>query len=158
MNKLIIFSLVAIAAFFFFKKSDDMPQQLLTVYGQDEYGSVDGNVGGKCIESKCLTIYVAPWCPQCARAKPMILKLTEELRAEGVEVAVVVGSDSQKAVEDYAKKYPFPVLLDADKSFYSKTGLRGVPFFISSNNEGKIIQSVAGFNNNVADMRSRLEL
>ena len=158
MNKLIIITLVALIAFFAFKKDDTMPQQQLTVYGQDEYDSIDANIGGKCIEAKCLTVYVAPWCPQCARAKPMILTLTEELRAEGVEVSIVVGSDSQKAVEAYAKKYPFPVLLDADKSFYNKTGLRGVPFFISSNNDGKIIQSVAGFNNNVADMRSRLGL
>lgn len=158
MNKLIIISIVAVIAFFVFKKDDTMPEQQLAVYGQDEYGSLNGRIGGKCRESECLTIYVAPWCPQCARAKPMIVKLTEELRSEGREVAIVVGYDTPKAVEEYAKKYPFPVLLDADKSFYNKTGLRGVPFFISSNREGKIIQSFAGYNNSVSDMRKRLEL
>ena len=158
MNKLIIISIIAVIAFFVFKKESTMPQHQLSVYGQDEYGSIDGNIGGKCIEAKCLTIYVAPWCPQCARAKPMILELTEVLRAEGVDVSVVVGYDQAEAVEAYAKRYPFPVLLDADKSFFDKTGLRGVPFFISSNNEGKIIQSFSGFNFSVADMRSRLKL
>lgn len=158
MNKVYIISIIAIIAFFVLQTDAKMPQQQLTVYGQDEYDSIDGKIGGKCAESKCLAIYVAPWCPQCAKAKPMILKLTEELRAEGVEVAVVVGYDEPKAVEDYAKKYPFPVLLDADNSFYDKTGLRGVPFFISSNKEGKIIESMAGFMNNVDDMRTRLEL
>jgi len=163
MNKFIIISLLAIAAFLVFKKDSavfakDMPQDQLTVYGQDEYGSLDGNIGGRCPEAKCLTIYVAPWCPQCARAKPMILKLTEELRSEGVEVSVIVGSDSPKAVKNYAKKYPFPVLLDADKSFFNKTDLRGVPFFISSNRDGKIIKSHAGFYKKVSDMRNKLDL
>lgn len=66
-----------------------MPQHQLTVYGQDEYGSIDGKAGGKCPEPKCLTIYVAHWCPYCTKAKPMIVKLTEELRSEGVEVNVI---------------------------------------------------------------------
>ena len=88
----------------------------------------------------------------------MILKLTEELRSEGVDVTVVVGSDSPRAVKKYAKEYPFPVLLDADKSFFNKTRQRGVPFFISSNSEGKIIQSHAGFYNEVSQMRKKLEL
>ncbi len=157
MNKLIIISLVAVIAFFVFMKDDNMPQQQLTVYGQDEYGSIDGRVGGKCPEAKCLTIYVAPWCPYCTKAKPLIEKLTKELRSDGVEVAVIVGHDTPEAVEDYAKKYSFPVLLDADKSFYNQKKL-GVPFFISSNNEGKIIQELTGSSNNVADMRQRLEL
>jgi len=159
MNKLTIIAALAILAFFFFKSgSATMPQDQLTVFGQDEYGSIDGRIGGKCPEDKCLTVYVAPWCPQCHRAQSMILKLTEELRSEGVEVTVVVGSDSLKAVKKYAKKYPFPVLLDADKSFYNKSKQRGVPFFISSNRDGKIIQSMAGFMSRVADMRTKLEL
>lgn len=163
MNKLLIISVIAAIAFFIFKKdspflTEDMPQQQLAVFGQDEFGSIDGYVGGKCPEAKCLTVYVAPWCPQCLRAKPMILKLTEELRSEGVDVTVIVGSDSEKAVKKYARQYPFPVLLDADKSYFNKTKQRGVPFFISSNNEGKIIKSQAGFYNEVSQMREKLKL
>lgn len=160
MSKLSILSIAAIIAYFLFTidSPKDMPEHQLAIYGQDEYGPLDGNIGGRCFEEKCLTIYVAPWCPQCKRAQPMILKLTKELRAEGVNVSVVVGSDSLKAVKDYAKNYPFPVLLDADKSFYNKTKQNGVPFFISSNQKGKIIQSQAGFYNQVSEMRKRLEL
>ena len=82
MNKLIIFSICAVIAFFFFKKDDNMPQQQLTVYGQDEYGSIDGMIGGKCLEEKCLTIYVAPWCPQLQHAwLPMLLKARPKTHA-----------------------------------------------------------------------------
>jgi len=163
MNKFIIISIVAILVFFTFKKggllnTTDMPYQKLAVYGQDEYDPINDYVGGRCPDAKCLTIYVAPWCPQCTKAKPMILKLTEELRSEGINVSVIVGNDSVKAVKKYAKDYPFPVLMDADKSFYNKSKQRGVPFFISSNNKGKVIESHAGFYYEVSDMRKKLAL
>lgn len=158
MNKIIALAVVGMIAFFVLGKNPDMPSETLEVHNQDEFSSVSGNIGGRCGSKKCLTVYVAPWCPACKTLKPTIISMKKEVEAEGVEVRIIVGQDSQKATEKYASSYPFPTLLDADGKFFKKAKQKGVPFFLVSNSKGKVISELAGGTNNVQAMRDKLDL
>jgi thiol-disulfide isomerase/thioredoxin len=158
MNKIIALALVGMIAFFVLGKNPDMPSANLDVHNQDEFSSVSGAVGGRCSSKKCLTVYVAPWCPACKALKPTIISMRDELEAEGVEVKVIVGNDSLKATKKYASTYPFPTLLDPDSAFYKKAKKRGVPFFMVSNSKGKVTDDLTGGTTNVQAMRDKLNL
>ncbi len=158
MNKLIALAVVGMIAFFILGKNPDMPRETLVVHNQDEFSSVSGKLGGRCAVKKCLTVYVAPWCPACKALKPTIISLKNQLEIEGMEVKVIVGQDSQKTTEKYASDYPFPTLLDADGKFFKKTKQSGVPFFLVSNSKGKVINSLTGGTTNMQAMRNKLDL
>jgi thiol-disulfide isomerase/thioredoxin len=158
MNKLIALAVVGMVAFFILGENPDMPHETLKVHNQDEFSSVSGKLGGRCATKKCLTIYVAPWCPACKQLKPTIISLKNQLEIEGMEVKVIVGNDSQKATEKYASDYPFATLLDANGKFFKKTKMKGVPFFLVSNSKGKVISEMTGGSTNIITMRKKLDL
>ncbi len=158
MNKLIAFAVIGMIAFFILGGNPDMPRETLKVHNQDEFSSVSGKLGGRCGSKKCITIYVAPWCPACQKLKPTIISLKNQLEKEGMEVKVIVGKDSQKETEKYASDYPFPTLLDADGKFFRKTKQSGVPFFLVSNNKGKIINDLTGGTTSIKVLREKLDL
>lgn len=158
MNKLALITVAAVVLFFIFSSTDQMPTEALEVHNQDEYSSLSNMAGGRCSSEKCLTIYVAPWCPACKKLNPMILSLREELLAENIDVTIIVGQDSIKKTKDYADKYKFPVLLDPKGKFFTKADQRGVPFFIASNLKGEITAKISGGHSSVAVMRKELEL
>ena len=158
MNKLIVLAVVGMVAFFILGKNPDMPRETLIVHNQDEFSSVSGKLGGRCTSKKCLTVYVAPWCPACKKLKPTIISMKNQLEIEGMEVKVVVGNDSQKATEKYASSYPFPTLLDADGKFFKKAKQSGVPFFLVSNSKGKVISELTGGTTDIKGMRNKLDL
>lgn len=160
MNKitLVITGIIFGIGYLTFGQNATLESEVLNLQNQDAYAESSATVGGQCYEDKCLTIYVAPWCPACKSLKPTITSLTQELQAEGLDVKVVVGNDSQKATEEYAKGYPFPVYLDADAKFYKKANQRGVPFFLVTDRKGKITNKMAGGIPNVKAMRDKLEI
>ncbi len=158
MNKLYLLGIIGLAAFLFFGQSSKMPTATLQVHNETPYNEVDGSVGGRCLEDKCLTVYVAPWCPACKSLRPTIIDMAKTLKTEGVEVKVIVGQDSQKATEKYATSYPFPVLLDPKGEFFSLTNQRGVPFFMVSDRKGNIIKKMSGGITDTQAMRDKLEL
>lgn len=158
MNKLVLLGAGLLIVFFVFNKTEKMPSDHLQVHNQDEFAEMDGSVGGRCSEQKCLTVYVAPWCPACASLKPTIISMAKELKSEGIDVKVIVGQDSLKKSKKYADKYPFPVLLDPDGKFFSKAKQKGVPFFLVSNKKGEIISQQAGGTRSVSAMRKKLDL
>ncbi len=158
MNKIIALVVVGMIAFFILGANPDMPYANLDVHNQDEFSSVSGKLGGRCTLKKCLTVYVAPWCPACKKLKPTIISLKDKLESEGMEVKVIVGKDSLAKTKKYASTYPFPTLLDADGAFYDKAKRSGVPFFLVSNNKGKIVNSLTGGIADVRSMRNKLDL
>ena len=96
----------AVIGVIFFLLREPMPSQDLREYKSRSYGRTTKTIGGSCSVETCLVIYVAPWCPHCRKATPMIKQLTQELRADGIEVNIVVGRDSDSAVEKYALSFP----------------------------------------------------
>ncbi len=158
MNKIIALIVVVMVAFLVLGGNSDMPHANLEVHNQDEFSSVSGKLGGRCASKKCLTVYVAPWCPACKKLKPTIISLKDELESEGMEVKIVVGQDSLAATKKYASSYPFPTLLDAEGKFFDKSQKTGVPFFLVSDNKGKIVNELTGGTTDVRTMRNKLDL
>lgn len=158
MNKPIALVAIAIIAYLVFGRADTLESGILKVQNRGEFDVATATVGGNCYQERCLTIYVAPWCPACQKAKKTIVSLTKELQKEGVDVKVIVGTDSPEATVKYAKGYPFPVYLDADSSFYKKADQPGVPFYLVTDKNGKITNSEIGGYLNVKVMREKLEI
>lgn len=134
-----------------------VPQTSLPVYNATTV-SLQGNqtVGGQCNADTCLTIYVAPWCPACKKSTPMINSLVSDLRTEGVDVQLIIGQDSPEKIKNYAKRHPYPILMDLDGAFFASADVRGVPYFVVTNWHGDILQEIRGANLNVNTMRQRL--
>jgi thiol-disulfide isomerase/thioredoxin len=100
--------------------------------------------GGMCSAERCLTVYLAPWCPSCRRAEPMVAQLREVLTREGRPVTVVMGMDEPAALEAHARDLGYPVLLDVDGRVERDAGIRGVPYFIVTDRQGRIVSRQAG--------------
>jgi thiol-disulfide isomerase/thioredoxin len=94
-----------------------------------------------CRTAKCLTVYVAPWCPHCRAATPMILALRDYLKTRGVETRVIVGLDNMDAVRAYAQAFGQDTFLDAEGRI-GPSG--GVPAFFVSDASGRVLYQQNG--------------
>ena len=95
----------------------------------------------KCPTDKCLTVVVAPWCSVCHQVTPDIVRLRRFLSAAGVSSRVVVGLADLSQIKEFAALYGSDALLDPDGAMQA----RGVPLFLVTNREGKVIKRLEGF-------------
>ena len=93
-----------------------------------------------CAKPKCLTVYVAPWCPACRSATGVIKGLQSHLAGAGVDVRVVVGADDEVKVRAYAAEFGDKTLLDPEKRW----SVGGVPHFLVSDQDGGVHAKQAG--------------
>jgi hypothetical protein len=93
-----------------------------------------------CPTRKCLTAYVAPWCPHCREATPAIIALRDYLKPRGVTTRVIVGLDKPKAVRDYAATFGPDTILDPAGTLQPG----GVPHFYVTDDTGALIKDVPG--------------
>lgn len=94
----------------------------------------------ECPKPKCLTVYVAPWCPACRNATGTIQGLQAYLAGRGVPVRVVVGADEEDKVRAYARDFGAGALLDPEKRW----SVGGVPHFFVSDDAGGVHADQAG--------------
>lgn len=132
------------------------PQSLTLVDGDD--GAGEERVGAPCSAAQCLIVYVAPWCPSCRAAAPMIRDLRATLVHDGVPVSVVVGMDAAPALERYGRALGYPALLDTTAGLQHSIGVPVVPYFVVIDAHGAISRSVRGASDGVPSMRERLAL
>lgn len=90
---------------------------------------------------KCLTVYVAPWCPHCREATSTIVELRAWLAARGVRTRVIVGKDSAEAVEDYARAFGDGAETDPEGA---QLPAAGVPNFQVTAANGSVLAEMAG--------------
>jgi thiol-disulfide isomerase/thioredoxin len=95
-----------------------------------------------CPTAKCLTVYVAPWCPHCRNAGANILSLRDYLKAQGIETRIVVGDDAEDEVDRYASSFGNGTLVDPAKTFKFSGG---VPHLFVTEDGGRILKQLAGF-------------
>jgi len=152
---IIIFTLVL---FFVITRPSTLPSGVLSVYDRNASVQSADTVGGACITEKCLIVYIAPWCPTCRRITPTIIALVSEMEKEGITVTLVVGKDKPKNIIAYANKFPFPVLTDANGSYFSKAELIGVPYFAVTNRKGEVLNDYFGGYTSVSAFRNELEI
>jgi thiol-disulfide isomerase/thioredoxin len=158
MNNLIKVSIVLVIIFII-NRPDKMPMATLSVHDENALTESTDIVGGSsCLAEKCLIVYVAPWCPSCKRVMPTLISLVDELKKDGMTAKVVVGYDSPEKIAAYAKNFPFPVLTDANASYYKEAGLVGVPSFFVINSTGEILTDYFGGYSTVTQFREKLEI
>ncbi len=132
-----------------------MPMQSLPLYAE---GAQDRSqlVGGPCTRTRCLIVYLAPWCPYCKAAQPMIQQLREAMDGAGVPMQVVVGMDKPAALQAYAQSLGYPVLLDAGGELKKRAHIKSVPTFIVTDGRGRIKKTLHGAYADVATTRDQL--
>ncbi|MCP4325788.1 MAG: redoxin family protein [Alteromonadales bacterium] len=157
MIKVIMVSIVLVIVFLF-SRGEKMPMGTLSVHNENALVESSDFVGGSCFSEKCLIVYVAPWCPTCNQITPTIISLVDEIEKEGISVKVIVGKDNPKRVDAYAKKFPFPVLTDANGSYFKEAKLVGVPYFAVTNSNGEVLNDYFGGYTSVKAFRKKLEI
>ena len=114
-----------------------LPEVSLVAVGSLEPVALDA-----CATPKCLTVYVAPWCPHCRNASANINTLRAFLKEKGIDTRIIVGNDTESEVEQYAESFGKGTLLDANKTFKFSGG---VPHLFVSEDGGRILKDMAGF-------------
>lgn len=155
MNKFWLAAIGIVAAFFLLYRPAKIPGDLLTEFSNGASGS-QVMVGGRCLQERCLTIVVAPWCPACRRMKGTISALRQQVEADGRPVFLVIGMDKPEALQNYARQHTETVLLDTNRSFTKRANIRSVPYFAVTNNKGEIVEEMKGGYDDVREMRRRL--
>ncbi len=96
---------------------------------------------GKCATSKCLTVYVSPWCGICRRSTGFIKELKVYLARHDIETRIIVGRGEKGRVMNYAPDFGAGTLIDVSGR-YPLQG--GVPNFAVSTPSGEVIKIQAG--------------
>lgn len=94
-----------------------------------------------CPVKKCVTVYLAPWCPHCQSVGPAVLELRRLVAGRGVDVRVIVGMDESSKIAEYAASFGPGTMLDEDGVFKPSGG---VPNFTVSVDGGGVYKRLAG--------------
>lgn len=94
--------------------------------------------------SKYVLLYFwASWCPSCLEARSHVEAFRKRVSPEKLEIlAINIGAgDSIESVRKFEKKHPIsvPVLFDKGSRVSQSYGIRGVPFFVLVDPQGKIV-------------------
>lgn len=88
----------------------------------------------------CVSVYMAPWCPHCKTAMPLVqdmLLKTQAGNKTGVRVVIGMGKPDENAA--MAGKIAKNVVIDHDSAIAQKLNVRGVPSFKVLDKEGTVI-------------------
>ncbi|WP_144395320.1 TlpA family protein disulfide reductase [Pleionea sediminis] len=152
----VVFAIIVMAVYM---QPKNIPSTALPTYeATTQTDSGKRLAGGPCQAEKCLTIYVAPWCPVCKRTAPMINQLVPAAEAKGIEVDMIIGYDEESKLKSYAKNHPFTVLLDTERTFFNLAEVEAVPYFAVTDTDGNVLQELRGGSTNVNFMLEQLGL
>lgn len=108
---------------------------------------------------RCLSIYVAPWCPSCRAASPVVLEIKERFRDHPkLGIRTVVGMDERPNLESYAKELGADVFLDPGSGFSKAADIHSVPSWVVSDARGRVLKKMAGASSSADDQIERLGL
>jgi thiol-disulfide isomerase/thioredoxin len=96
--------------------------------------------------SRCLIVYLAPWCPYCKSSQKVLVALENQLKKLGSSngIRVVVGMDTKEKLEKYASNFSLPVYIDDSKDLYNLLNCSGVPSWTVIDMEGHTIFQESG--------------
>ena len=100
-----------------------------------------------CPTKKCLTVYLAPWCPHCREAAPAVIALRDYLKDRGVQTKIIIGQDRPQALVSYAKQFGPDTLIDERGA----VAANGVPHFFVTDDAGKLLLDQPGIPAGVTD-------
>jgi thiol-disulfide isomerase/thioredoxin len=102
--------------------------------------------GDACFEKKrCLVLYVAPWCGACRSDVAFVNELSQQLKSNlNVGLKVIIGSAELPDLQQFAREYRAPALLDAAGEVRQALGVRSFPSYFWVTEEGKITKHPRG--------------
>ncbi len=108
--------------------------------------AVSGEAGGHPCQGyeTCVLVYVAPWCSACRQSIPVIESFQERLEESEIGFAVVIGSDSQKALEEMGKGFSAEIYYDPKHIVPELLDFKIIPAWFKLNREGKILEEASG--------------
>lgn len=87
----------------------------------------------------------ATWCGPCREEMPLIEKLRDELRSQGVEIWGVTGEPPDVARRWLAeRKRTLPTLIDTDKTLFRHYSIESIPVLMVIGGNGKVSSYVVG--------------
>ncbi|MGI5861583.1 MAG: zf-TFIIB domain-containing protein [Myxococcales bacterium] len=96
-------------------------------------------------KERCVVVVVAPWCPACKKAVPIINSMQERFKdSPRVGIKPVVAYDTESKLLDMARKISGRVYLDPPGTLMKEMGDRGVPYWYVVNDSGNVVESMAG--------------
>lgn len=104
-------------------------------------GGATGPSLAACPTDKCLTVLVAPWCGVCHQVSGDVIRLRRYLDEQGIASRVVVGMATLEEIKPFAERFGSDTLMDPDGAFKA----RGVPLFVTTDRDGKVLKTVPGF-------------
>lgn len=88
----------------------------------------------------CVFVYMAPWCPACKAAIPLVSDLRNFWRDnDRPGMMVIIGNGKPDALEAMARLMGSPVFLDKQDKFLHAAGVRHFPYFIVVDKEKNIL-------------------
>jgi thiol-disulfide isomerase/thioredoxin/outer membrane lipoprotein-sorting protein len=90
----------------------------------------------------------ASWCGPCIRSMPIVEKLHEDYRAQGLVVLAVDVGENRDTVEKFLKTrtIPYPVIMGDEAGIPTAYGVSAFPTFVMIGSDGKIASHQIGLN------------
>lgn len=96
-------------------------------------------------KTKCVVVYLAPWCPFCQKGVAFFNEVHTRFEKNGtVGMKVVLGSDSTNKLEEMAKAIKAPVFFDPEGRFATLLEVQGYPSWWILNERGRIVERGSG--------------
>ncbi len=88
-----------------------------------------------------LLIFSTTWCAYCRSELPHFREIYERHRSDGLEVVQIFIQESSRKVSSFASEnaLPYRVLLDEKGAVSQTFGIRGVPFMILLDRDGRVL-------------------
>lgn len=103
----------------------------------------EGSVDAANPDQETVLVYWASWCPHCRDSRERIVKLSEDLKAQGIGLYVVDKLGGEKETREAAQSFweeeeGIPLAYDEGAEIYRKKGLHMLPTVIVLNRKGLV--------------------
>ncbi len=88
-----------------------------------------------------LIVFGATWCPVCVEEIPELKEIHRRYQDHGLVILSVDVQENSRKVAAFAEKnaLPYPVLLDETGEVAHRYGVRGIPFLVLADREGRVL-------------------
>ena len=91
-------------------------------------------------EKGVLIVFGATWCPYCVKEIPELKEIFNKYKDGRIKLLYVDVQESAQKLKGFAEKHdiPYTILLDSTGAVARSYGVRGIPYQVIVNKEGKI--------------------
>jgi len=94
----------------------------------------------------------ATWCGPCRKAMPVVEKMYQDFKDQGLVVLAVDAGEERATVEEFLKKtpLPYPVVLSGETNITESYHVAAFPTFVMIGRDGKIVAHQIGYGGEAA--------